>query len=72
MDSSACEAVYSTNFISRSKDFLLMLKINYAGKNDHVREFYAWYSGWFIRLLIFGNYVGISQSALDLYKNTTA
>lgn len=34
MDSSACEAVYSTNFISRSRDFLLMIKINYADKND--------------------------------------
>lgn len=72
MDSIACEAVYSTNFISRSRDFLLMLQINYADKNDHVREFYAWNSGWFICLLIFGNFVGISQSALDLYKNTIA
>lgn len=42
MDSSACEAVYSTNFISRERDFLLMLKINYEDKNDQVREFYEW------------------------------
>lgn len=58
------------NFISRSSDFFFMLKINYADKNDHVREFYAWNCGWFVCLLIFGNFDGISQSTLDLYKNT--